>query len=135
MDKGSVQDLIQFRLEQAHECLEASGALLKQNHFKDSANRSYYAIFHSMRAVLALDGFDSKKHSGVISEFRKRFIKTGKFEMLYSKIIGESFDIRIDSDYEDFYTIAKDDVRRQHENADMFHKAVCKFIEEMYTDK
>jgi uncharacterized protein (UPF0332 family) len=32
-----------------------------------------------MRAVQALDGFDSKKHSGVISAFRKDYIKTGIF--------------------------------------------------------
>ena len=40
-------------------------------------HRSYYAIFHAMRAVLALDGIDMKRHSGVMSEFRRLYIKTG----------------------------------------------------------
>ena len=43
-------------------------------------NRSYYAIFHAIRSVNALDGFDSSKHSGVISHFNQEYVKTGMFE-------------------------------------------------------
>lgn len=47
--------------------------------YDTAANRSYYAIFHAARVVLALDGQDYKKHSGVISNFQKNYIKTGIF--------------------------------------------------------
>ena len=43
--------------------------------YRSAANRAYYAIFHAMRAVLALDGVDMKHHSGIISEFRKGISK------------------------------------------------------------
>ena len=128
MDRYSVVDLAQFRLEQARECLQSSQVLLNAEHFKDSANRSYYCIFHSMRAVLALDGYDSPKHSGIISEFRKRYIKTGKFDVVYSNMIKDAFDIRTDSDYQDFYTVSKTDVLQQFENATEFLEAVQKYI-------
>ena len=52
-------------------------SLLRDDDCKGAANRSYYAIFHAMRAVLALDGIDMKRHSGVMSEFRRLYIKTG----------------------------------------------------------
>ena len=39
---------------------------LKQG-IKSVANRSYYAVFHAMRAVLAFDKIDLKRHSGIIS--------------------------------------------------------------------
>ena len=68
--------LIRFRLEQAQECLRAASVLIDAEVYKDAATRSYYCIFHAMRAVLAVDGFDSKKHSGVISAFRQKYIKT-----------------------------------------------------------
>lgn len=45
----------------------AAKDMLKSHHFRAANNRAYYAIFHAMRAVLALDGFDSKKYSGLIS--------------------------------------------------------------------
>ena len=129
VDKYSVKDLASFRLDQARECLQASEALINANHFKDAANRSYYSIFHSMRAVLALDGYDSKKHSGVISEFRRRYIKTGKFAVNFSDTIKDAFDIRTDSDYQDFYTLARADVEQQAKNAKEFFDTVQRYID------
>ena len=130
MDKYSIKDLANFRLDQARECLQASEALININHYKDAANRSYYSIFHSMRAVLALDGYDSKKHSGVISEFRKRYIKTRTFDVNFSDTIKDAFDIRTDSDYQDFYTLSKSEVEQQIESAKEFLEAAQKHIDD-----
>ena len=63
--------LSKARLEQAGDCLRAAKTLLGIEDFKGAANRSYYAVFHAMRAVLALDGIDRKHHSGIITEFRR----------------------------------------------------------------
>jgi len=41
--------------------------LLAGESYRSAANRAYYAIFHAMRAVLALDGVDMKHHSGIIA--------------------------------------------------------------------
>jgi uncharacterized protein (UPF0332 family) len=129
VDNYSITDLAYFRIDQARECLEASEALIDINHCKDAANRSYYCIFHSMRAVLALDGYDSKKHSGIISEFRKSYIKTGKFSVNFSETIKDAFDVRTDSDYQDFYAISKEDVQQQIDNAREFLQAVQEYID------
>jgi len=83
-----------------------------------------------MRAVLALDGFESKKHSGIISAFRKDYIRTGIFPAGFSDIIKNAFDIRLDSDYEDFYLISKAEVAAQVENAETFLEAVEKYVGE-----
>ena len=96
--------------------------------FKDAANRSYYCIFHAMRAVLALDRFDSKKHSGVISAFRQNYVKTGVFTADISDIIRISFTVRNESDYEDFYVISKEKVAGQIENARAFLAAVEEYL-------
>ena len=61
-----------------------------------------------------------KRHSGVISEFRRRYIKTGIFDMEMSTIISDLFNIRTDSDYDDFFVIAKEDVAVQIQNAETF---------------
>ena len=59
--------LSQARLEHAVECLSAAKNLLETKNYKSAANRSYYAVFHAMRAVLAFDEIDMKRHSGIIS--------------------------------------------------------------------
>ena len=76
MQEHERKALSQARLEHAVECLSAARNLLETGNYKSAANRSYYAVFHAMRAVLAFDEIDMKRHSGVISEFRRRYIKT-----------------------------------------------------------
>ena len=60
--------LSRIRLEKARDNLSAAHTLLASNDCKIASTRTYYAVFHAMRAVLALDGIDMKHHSGVISE-------------------------------------------------------------------
>ena len=121
--------LSQARLEHAVECLSAATNLLETGNYKSAANRSYYAVFHAMRAVLVFDEIDMKRHSGVISEFRRRYIKTEIFETRMSEIISVLFDVRTDSDYDDFYVISKADVEEQIQNAEKFCKAVKEYLQ------
>jgi uncharacterized protein (UPF0332 family) len=83
-----------------------------------------------MRAVLALDRFDSKKHSGVISAFQKDYIRTGIFPKEFSDIVKKAFTIRNESDYVVFYLVSKSDVAAQIENAGIFLEAVEKYVSE-----
>ena len=92
--EGSVIDLSKYRLAQAQEALSDSQKLFDAGSYKASVNRSYYAIFHSLRAVTALDEFDSSKHSGVIAFFNKEYVKTGIFDQHISKILDLSFRLR-----------------------------------------
>ena len=62
-----------------------------------------------MRAVLALDGIDRKHHSGVISEFRRLYVKTGIFDRDVSSIIATMSLMRHDSDYDDYIPIEKEE--------------------------
>jgi len=121
-------NLAKYRLERALQCLESADALLSIEDFKGAANRSYYAIFHAMRTIFALDGLDFKKHSGLISEFRKRYIKSGLLSEKLSDIINELFQVRIDSDYDDFYLISHDEVKEQIQNAYDFIKSIRGYL-------
>lgn len=79
-----VIDLSLYRLEKAKKDLDDAKNTLELEMYDTAANRSYYAIFHAARAVLALDGQDYKKHSGVISEFQQDYIKTEIFDKTMS---------------------------------------------------
>lgn len=117
------------RFSHAEECLSAAKNLLEFGSYKSAANRAYYAIFHAMRAVLAIDEIDMKHHSGIISEFRKRYIKTGIFEEKLSDIISLLFDARTDSDYDDFYVILEEEADRQVEEADYFLQCIQRYLQ------
>lgn len=116
------------RMEHAKECLEAAENLIGCFNYKSAANRSYYAIFHAMRAVLAFDEIDMKHHSGVISEFRRLYVKTGIFGAEMSEIISLLFNVRTDSDYDDFYVVSKEETIEQFENAKYFLNVIEKYL-------
>ena len=117
-----------YRMEQAKRCIRSAKVLADDEDYKGAANRSYYAIFHCMRAVLALEGKDFSKHSGVSAYFRKEYIKTGIFAVELSDMIKEAFDIRSDSDYDDYYLISRQEVLEQIENAEFFYQQVEKYL-------
>jgi uncharacterized protein (UPF0332 family) len=127
----TASSLASSRLKQARGCLQSAERELAADllySYETAANRSYYCIFHAMRAVLALDGFVSKKHSGIIAKFRQDYIKTGIFPSAFSDIVGKAFIVRNDSDYGDYYVISKEDVAAQIENAKEFLMAVEEYI-------
>lgn len=54
-----VRTLCQYRLDRAKEDLLAAETNHQAGFYKAAINRSYYAIFHSIRAVNVLDNFDA----------------------------------------------------------------------------
>ncbi|MBQ8087894.1 MAG: HEPN domain-containing protein [Clostridia bacterium] len=67
MPDRTLIDLSKYRLEKSAEMLAAAQRDIKDNDYASANNRAYYSIFHAMRAVLALDGEDYKKHSAIIA--------------------------------------------------------------------
>lgn len=126
--------LSKMRLSVAKERLFFADEILAIGDYKTVANRSYYAVFSAMRAVLALDGFDSKKHSGVIAEFRKLYVKSGLLSKELSFIIDSLVEIRQGSDYDDFYIVSKEEVIEQLNNAKFFVSQVEVFLNNRYNN-
>ena len=124
--------LCRLRLENAKERLSFIPGIMELGDYKTAANRSYYSVFYAMRAVLALDGYDSKKHSGIIAEFRKNYIKTGIFDSEMSEIISSLFNVRSSSDYDDFYVISKEKVSEQYEKAVKFVSNIEEYLKANY---
>lgn len=130
MENDSMLQLSKYRIERAREDLEASKLLFENNLFSQSLNRSYYAIFHSVRAVFVYEKFDSRKHSGIISYFNKKYIKEGIFDKEYSKILMGAEKIRNKSDYNDFYIASKEDALDQVIGAKDFIDTMERYITE-----
>ena len=116
--EGSVIDLSRYRYETAKADLDTAKVMFKAEKYKAAVNRLYYAIFHALRSVIALDGFDSSKHSGVIAYFNKNYVKNKIFEKDISKKIEKAFRLREKADYQDFFVISKAQVEEQIQKAE-----------------
>lgn len=109
MADGSIKELSRYRFEKALSNITLAKALYESENYGVALNRAYYSAFDAMRAVNALDGFDSSKHSGVITHFNQEYVKTGKFPPTTSAIIRKASMLREKSDYEDFYEPDKEE--------------------------
>ena len=83
-----------------------------------------------MRAITALEGFDSSKHSGVIAYFNQNFVKTGIFAKETSKIIKNASIMREQSDYSDFFIASKQDAEEQIEKAKEFIGEIERYLKD-----
>ncbi|NOY59253.1 MAG: HEPN domain-containing protein [Calditrichaeota bacterium] len=118
------RDLSAHRLKKTKDVLRPAGLLLKNAEYDGSINRSYYAIFNSIRALLALIGVDSQKHSGVISYFDRYFVKAGYFDKQFSKIAHSAFDVRQVCDYQDFQMPTYEQAKEQYDDAERFVREI-----------
>lgn len=121
---------MRYRLSMAKERLDSSKLLLEHASYKDSIGRSYYAMFIAVRAILALDGLDFKKHAGVIFEVQREYVKTKIFDVKYSKYLSQAFQIRNNTDYADFFVVSEGEAEEQYERAQDFYKAIAHYLTE-----
>ena len=126
--------LAKYRLEKAKNDLSDAQKSFSEAMFETAANRAYYAIFHAARAVLILDGQDYRRHAGVISFFRRDYIKTGILDESLSEIIKNAFELRTESDYSDFFIITKSEIEQQIKDAAFFVAEIEKYLTQRITE-
>ncbi len=107
MNNKISKELAKHRLEQAKTDLEESQILYNSKLYKGANNRAYYAIFHSIKAILSLEPIDFKRHKDVLAYFNKNYVKTEKFPKGLGHRISEASKIRDDSDYDDEFVADK----------------------------
>jgi len=127
MDEN-IRDLVNYRIEKSIDELDVSSICITSKKYSKSLNCSYYAIFHSARALLALEKKDFKKHSAVISYFIQNYVQKGIFGTQMGKIIKSSENDRNKSDYYDFFIVSEEEAQVQLDKAKYFVAEVEKYI-------
>lgn len=87
--------------------LTDSEELAKLEMWNVVANRAYYALYHAVMAMMVNDGFSPKTHSGLITEFGREYVLTGKIDPKYSKVLSQMRSIRENCDYNVFIILVK----------------------------
>jgi uncharacterized protein (UPF0332 family) len=109
-------------LDSAKEDLKAAKALYDVASYKAANNRAYYAIFHAINAVHALNGKGYKRHKDAIANFNKEYVKTEIFPKTIGRKIAGVEEIRHASDYDDFYIATEKETMQQIVTAEEFIK-------------
>lgn len=112
-EKGSISDLVRHRIETAKSDLKSADILLKEGEYRGANNRAYYAIYHAISAVHALDGKSYKRHKDTLANFNKDYVRTEIFPKNFGRKIAQAEEIRHASDYDDFYIATKEKAEEQ----------------------
>lgn len=76
-----------------------------------------------------MEGVDFSKHAGVMAYFQKNYVKSGIFEKEYSKILTGAFEMRSESDYDDYYVLSREEVEEQVQSAQFFLDGIMKYVD------
>lgn len=120
--------LAAYRAEKARELLKDAQLLFKAGQWSSANNRSYYALFHGMRALLATKAMDFNKHSAVIAALNREFIHTGAMDRAFLTVINNASIIRNHSDYDDFYVCSQEETAELIADVMLFLQAAEEYL-------
>ena len=112
-------DLCIYRIQTAKDTLDAAKLCIEYKHYKDAINRCYYAAFYAVKAILALEGKDFKRHKDVMGYFNKEYVAKNIFPREIGRKLGTLQRVREKSDYDDFYIASKDKAEEQFQTAEL----------------
>ena len=104
-------DYVRYRMDSAYKTLDAAKVLADKGFWNSVVNRLYYAVFYAVNALLVINEIDTKSHSSTKSQFSLNFIKTGKLDKKYGKLLSELYDWRQKGDYENIFDYDAESVK------------------------
>lgn len=125
------RDLCLYRMAQAQETMRSAKLCIDNHFFKDAINRSYYAAFYAVKAVLALADTDFKRHKDVVAYFNQNYVATGTFPKAIGRLLARLQKKREISDYDDFYVASTEEAKEQFEAADSIVNEVKNYLKSM----
>ena len=128
------KDLCDYRLSQAEDSIKVAKMSYENGLLKDSINRSYYASFYAIKAVLALEKIDFKRHKDAIAYFNKSYVATDRFPRELGRKIGMLKQLREKSDYDDFFIVGTEEAAMQIKTAELIISAVKSFVAKEYSE-
>ena len=117
-EEGTRQDLIEHRFRIAMEDLETARLLFDAGQYRGANNRAYYAIYHTIDALLSVEEIAFKRHKDTLAYFNKNYIAAEIFPREMGRRIVKAEEIRHASDYDTFYIASKETTKQQIETAE-----------------
>lgn len=111
------EDIVRYRISRAKDCYTSAKCLYLDGLLEDSADRSYFAMYHAIRAVLALGQAEFKEHRDVIVKFIESYIDTGIFNKETAKTIQKAYAVWHDCNYLDGYSADREKVKELYQDA------------------
>lgn len=104
-------DLVRFKLTQAHDSLDQARSLIAANMDRDLiANTLFYSLYYAVLALLQKKGVPAATMSVTIGLFEREFVQTGMVDWRYSQALHRAFELRTSCSCADRTAVTRGDV-------------------------
>lgn len=115
-------------LEKSDKNMEQAQRTADMGYWDLVANRLYYAVLHTVNAMLLIDGIQTGTHKGTSVQFGKYYILTGIFSredgILYSRLQT----MREKADYQNVFTLEENIGRELIKSANELRTRICAYV-------
>ena len=117
-------NIVAIRLAKAKEALVSALLNVENDLLTAANNRLYYAVFYAASSLLYKHDIVTKSHTGVKTMLHQHFFKNELIEKRFAKMYNQLFDLRHEGDYDDIFSIEKDDILPYFNEVEDFIKAI-----------
>lgn len=117
MNAEGRQSATASELALADDELEAAEGLLSLGHPRIALTRTYFAVFHAVRARLFSEGLEPKTHAGVHHLWNLHLVKTGVYDPATSRLLARLQKYREEADYAREFVVDEAGAREELEAA------------------
>lgn len=129
-DIGNNMDVSKYRIGRANDDVRSAKILFDENLLEAANNRAYYACYHAISSVLALEPIAFKRHKDTLAYFNKHYVHAGIFPKDIGRKLHNIKEVREESDYEDFYIVDKNETKEFVEFAEEFVALIANYLKE-----
>ena len=97
--------VVAYRIEKSDATFSDVLKTIEFGMYNTAANRLYYAFFYAATALLISKGVEAHRHSGLQAMIHLHFVKTGLLTSEDGLLMRQLFNLRQESDYDDFVEI------------------------------
>jgi uncharacterized protein (UPF0332 family) len=87
-------------IEKAEHAIEVAEKLRSDGYPADAASKTYYSMYYVAQALLKSEGIDVIKHSAVESALGYYFVKTGRLDPKFHRMLIDARKVREIADYD-----------------------------------
>jgi uncharacterized protein (UPF0332 family) len=119
---------VEALLGKAERSFDAAELLLQSGNRDFGASRAYYGCFYVAEALLLSEGLRFSRHGQVIAQYGQRFVREGRMDHRFHKLLDDAFSIRQIADYAIEFDMDSEELREMIEEGRSFLSAARHYL-------
>ena len=125
---NDTRDIVAYRLARADEAFDLAKIAVERKYWNSTVSRIYYTTFYLITALFAKHNITTHTHSGVKTVFGLQFIREGRVDAKWGKLLATLFDKRQMGDYGDFADVTEEEILPLLKEVEEFKEMIIRLL-------